>query len=184
MRRLLSGRFFSIGRSKTIQQNRSSNSDEAARERALSGLLRSSGLHRGRAAGEQSPNSIVVGLFIESLNEVIDLHAKRVTLGLRNRIPGIIWATLYFVAILGMAVLGYHSGLAAPRRSLAILPLIFTFSAVMRLIADLDRPREGYLRVSQQAMIDLRVSWRAPADITFLTFYSLSPNLEFHHAGR
>ena len=118
---------------------------------------------RAVAVGEQSPNSIVVGLFIESLNEMIDLHAKRVTLDLRNRIPGIIWATLYFVAILGMAVLGYHSGLAAPRRSLAILPLILTFSAVMWLIADLDRPREGYLRVSQQAMMDLRKSWRAPA---------------------
>ncbi|MBV8269230.1 MAG: hypothetical protein JO252_23150 [Planctomycetaceae bacterium] len=118
---------------------------------------------RAVAVGEQCPNSLVVELFIESLNKVIELHAKRVTLDLQNRIPGIIWAVLYFVAILGMAVLGYHSGLAAPRRSLAILPLILTFSAVMWLIADLDRPREGYLLVSQQAMMDLRESWRAPA---------------------
>src|SRR6187402_1833203 len=42
------------------------------------------------AAGQQHPNSIVVGLFVESLNNVIDLHAKRVTAGLRNRIPGTI----------------------------------------------------------------------------------------------
>src|ERR1043166_1197380 len=30
------------------------------------------------AVGGQNPNSIVVGLFVQSLNEVIDLHAKRV----------------------------------------------------------------------------------------------------------
>jgi hypothetical protein len=44
----------------------------------------------------------VVGLFITSLNDVIDLHTKRVTQG-RNRIPGSIWASLYVIAILGMA---------------------------------------------------------------------------------
>jgi hypothetical protein len=43
------------------------------------------------ALGENNPTSIVVGLFVQSLNEVIDLHAKRVTAGLRNRIPGVIW---------------------------------------------------------------------------------------------
>jgi len=46
------------------------------------------------AVGLQHPDSIVVGLFVQSLNEVIDLHAKRVTAGLRNRIPGAIWMTL------------------------------------------------------------------------------------------
>ncbi len=40
------------------------------------------------AVGEKNPGSIVVGLFIASLNEVIDLHAKRLALGVRNRIPG------------------------------------------------------------------------------------------------
>jgi hypothetical protein len=43
------------------------------------------------AVGEKNPNSIVVGLFIQSLNDVIDLHAKRVQAGLRSRIPGAIW---------------------------------------------------------------------------------------------
>ena len=42
------------------------------------------------AVGERNPGSIVVGLFIESLNEVIDLHAKRVNLGFRTRVPGTI----------------------------------------------------------------------------------------------
>ena len=106
--------------------------------------------------GEKNPGSIVVGLFIGSLNEVIDLHAKRLALGMRNRIPSPIWAALYFMAVLGTAAMGYHAGLAGSGRSLAIVALVLAFSAVMTLIADLDRPQAGLLRVSQQTMIDLQ----------------------------
>jgi hypothetical protein len=114
------------------------------------------------AVGEQNPNSIVVGLFIQSLNEVIDLHAKRVQAGLRSRIPGAIWLGLFAVAALSLATMGYHAGLAGTRRSLAILAVAFTFSVVIELIADLDRPQEGVLRVSQQALLDLQRSMNAP----------------------
>lgn len=37
-----------------------------------------------------------------------------------------------------------------------IVVLVAAFSAVITLAADLDRPREGWLRISQQPMIDLR----------------------------
>lgn len=115
------------------------------------------------AIGEKNPGSIVVGLFIASLNEVIDLHAKRLALGVRNRIPGTIWAALYFVAIIGTSVMGYHAGLAGSGRSLALLALVLAFSAVVTLIADLDRPQKGLLRVSQQTMIDLQKTLAAPS---------------------
>ncbi|MDB6122664.1 MAG: hypothetical protein JWQ71_1657 [Pedosphaera sp.] len=106
-------------------------------------------------AGEKNPGSIVTGLFISSLNEVIDLHAKRIAFGLRNHIPTSIWAALYFLAICTMGMMGCHMGLAGARRLLAIIPLVLTFSVVMFLIADLDRPQKGLLRVSQQALTDL-----------------------------
>jgi hypothetical protein len=112
--------------------------------------------------GETNPTSIVVGLFIQSLNEVIDLHAKRVTAGLRNRIPGAIWAALFAVAVLSLAAMGYHAGLSRTSQSLAELAVAFTFSVVIGLIADLDRPQEGVLKVSQQALIDLRQSMQKP----------------------
>src|SRR5262249_22976643 len=35
---------------------------------------------------EKNPNSIVVGVFVQSLNEMIDLHARRVQAGIRSRI--------------------------------------------------------------------------------------------------
>src|SRR5262249_25146411 len=114
--------------------------------------------NQATAAAEKDARSVPTGLFIQSLNEMIDVHAKRVMLGLRNRIPATIWGTLYFVAILAMGAIGYQEGLSSPRRSPAVLALVLTFSAVLFLIAALDRPLEGLLRVSQQAMIDLRDS--------------------------
>jgi hypothetical protein len=107
---------------------------------------------------EDHPTSIVVGLFIQSLNETIDLHAKRLTAGVRNRIPAPIWAALYGISILSFAAMGYHSGLTGTSRSLVIVAVAITFSAVIGLIADLDRPQEGILKVSQQALVDLRRS--------------------------
>lgn len=102
-----------------------------------------------------SPDSVMAGLFIQSLNEVIDIHSKRVMKGLRNRIPEIIWDAIYFVAFLTIAAMGYHSGLSEQRLMLLHSTLILTFSIVMALIGDLDRPQEGLLKVSQQSTIDL-----------------------------
>jgi hypothetical protein len=114
------------------------------------------------AVALQHPDSIIVGLFVESLNQVIDLHAKRVTAGLRNRIPGTIWAALLTIATLSLAAMGYHGGLVGTIRSLAVIVVAVTFSAVIALIADLDRPQEGTLTVSQQALIDVRQSMNPP----------------------
>jgi len=111
---------------------------------------------------EQNPTSIVVGLFVQSLNETIDLHTKRVTAGLRSRIPSIIWMGLGMVTVIALTAMGYHGGLTGTARSLATLAVAFTFSVVIALIADLDRPREGALKVSQQAIVDLRQSMQAP----------------------
>lgn len=107
------------------------------------------------AVAEQNPNSIVVGLFISSLNEVIDLHTKRVNVGMRFRIPLIVWSALYFITLLAMSSLGYQLGLTQTRYTGITLLLIITFSSVISLIADLDRPQEGFIRVSQQPLIDL-----------------------------
>lgn len=109
---------------------------------------------------QENPNSIIVGLFVQSLNDVIDLHAKRLTAGVRNRIPFAIWAALYGISIFSFAAMGYHSGLTGTNRSLVILAVAFTFSVVIGLIADLDRPQEGILKVGQVPLIDLRQSMK------------------------
>jgi hypothetical protein len=105
---------------------------------------------------EQYPNSIVAGLFIQSLNDVIDLHAKRVNVGMHIRIPAIIWIVLYFVTVLAIGTVGYQIGLVHSRYMGITLPVILMFSSVIVLIADLDRPQEGFIKISQQSLIDLQ----------------------------
>jgi hypothetical protein len=137
---------------------------QARLEAAQSGrfeLLASQRLHdrlwaEAVAAVQSEPSSVLAGLFIESLNDIIAMHAKRVQATLRSRIPGVIWGTLYFVASLAMAGIGYHEGLTSRRRSPALVIVVLTFSAVIYLIADLDRPQEGLFNVRQQAVVDLR----------------------------
>ncbi|HVJ87508.1 MAG TPA: hypothetical protein VM452_17745 [Caulifigura sp.] len=100
--------------------------------------------------------SAVTALYVSSLNDVIDLHTTRVTLALRSRMPGVIWSSLLCVTVLSMAVLGYLEGLSRSSRSPAIIAIAIMFAIVMTLIADLDRPGEGTLRLGPQLMIDLQ----------------------------
>jgi hypothetical protein len=111
---------------------------------------------------KRAPGSVILGRFVESLNELIDLYAKRLTADERTRIPLAIWVSLDGVTILSFGLLGYHAGLVIPRRSPAILPVAFTFAVVIWLIADLDRPHEGTLVLSRQALVDVRRSMTGP----------------------
>jgi hypothetical protein len=109
-------------------------------------------------AVEKDRGSIITGVFIQSLNNLIDLHAERILVGLRSRIPLVIWAGLFGLALLGLVAVGYQCGLSGTRRSPAMMVLVLSFAVVLALIADLDRAREGMLKVSQQAMVDVQRS--------------------------
>jgi len=122
------------------------------------------------ALGQNQPGSIMVGLFMQSLNEVIDLHTTRILVGVRSRIPGVIWLVLYGITVLAMAEMGYQSGLAGARRPLSIPAVAIAFAAVIVLIADLDRPREGMIRVDQQMMHELLDRIAVPEHAPTLSF--------------
>ena len=76
---------------------------ESARMRTVSASERRSSSeksrHRATLAAEKDTHAITTGLFIQSLNEMIDLHAKRITVGIRNRIPFSIWLVLLAVSL-------------------------------------------------------------------------------------
>jgi hypothetical protein len=55
-----------------------------------------------------------------------------------------------------MASMGYHSGLVGGWRKFPMFAIILAFAAVIWLIADLDRPQAGLIRVSHAALIDLQ----------------------------
>lgn len=139
-----------------------SNRVELARnpDRIPEAIERSEALHEQlwaqvAAAADADPHSEIVGRLMESTNEVIDLHTNRVTFGTLYRIPIVIWAALYVVAVLSMTSVGFQFGLGGSRNLPMSLFLALTFSAVIGLIADLDRATEGLLQVNQQPMLEL-----------------------------
>lgn len=114
-----------------------------------------------KAAESKTSNPIMTGIFVQSLNEMIDLHAKRIMLGTRNRIPIVIWIVVFGFMLVGLTAVGYQSGLSATRRSLAMPVVVLAFAGVLYLIADLDRGSEGFISVSQQALLDVQKSMNA-----------------------
>jgi len=107
------------------------------------------------AAAEKAHPTPSCALFISSINEVIDLHAKRVTVGFYARVPLIVWICLLVVACLSMTGVGYQCGLAGNRSWTGTIILVTSFGFVILLVADLDRPAEGLIRTNQQPLIDL-----------------------------
>jgi len=105
-------------------------------------------------------NSDVDALYYESLNDVANVHATRLTLALQARIPAIIWGALASLMALGMMGLGYQVAIAGSHRTWSIIILTVSFSLVITLIAELDRPSSGYLTITQKPLIDLQ-AWMA-----------------------
>ena len=102
------------------------------------------------AANGRRDNSDIAALFVESVNEIVRLHATRVGTGIHARIPTIIWLVLLSLLTLGMIGLGYYTALADSRRSSVAPVLAIAFSLVIALIAALDHPGDKLMPVSQQ----------------------------------
>jgi hypothetical protein len=95
------------------------------------------------------------GIFAQSVLAMIDAHDARLQAALFNRISPVIWFTLFLMSLLSMIVMGYQAGLTGTRSSLATWTLAITFSAVMTLITDLDRPNMTLFQMNQSLMVEL-----------------------------
>jgi uncharacterized membrane protein len=101
-------------------------------------------------------NSDVAALYIESLNDMINLQSLRVAVALQARIPTAIWLLLFILIILGMFGVGYQVSVAGSSRKSYTTPvMILVFSLMILLIAALDRPNNKVIPVSQKPLTDL-----------------------------
>ena len=60
------------------------------------------------------------------------------------------------ITILSMLAMGYQAGHTGGWRILPAIVLAFSFATVISLIADLDRPEAGLVRVSQAALAEVQ----------------------------
>jgi hypothetical protein len=104
----------------------------------------------------RTDGSDVVAVYVEAVNETIDLHESRVTAGIYSRVPETILLLLVGGAALSLGMVGYSAGLTGRRSLLSAVVLVIALGAVIMIVVDLDRPREGFIQVSQQPLLDLQ----------------------------
>ena len=119
--------------------------------------------HQAKVMAAKDNGMVPTGLFIQTLNEMIDNQGKRLA-ALRNRVPNIVLLALFGIAAIASGFAGYACGLEARRTRLPVYIMGFLVSAVILLILDLDRPGTGFIEVSQQPMIDTAASIAAFSD--------------------
>ena len=105
------------------------------------------------AAAAKDNGMVPTGLYVQALNEMIDSQEKRLT-AVRKRVPNSVLIALYGVTAVAVAFTGYASGLEARHARLPVYLMGILVCAVILLIQDLDRPNIGFVRVSQQPMLD------------------------------
>jgi hypothetical protein len=108
------------------------------------------------AATEQNKVNMPT-LFVQSLNEVFHLRAKRIA-ALANHVPGSVIILLFVCAAIDIAGFGYSSGLHGRRVRHTIIALCLLVGVVMLFILDLDQPTRGWIRDSQESMTNVRAS--------------------------
>jgi len=102
----------------------------------------------------QGKESDIMGLFIESINDVIDVHSERLAAA-NLTLPSLLWTVLYAATMLSFVLVGVANSADGKRDFLAILLFALALVAVLTIIVDLNRPQQGVLTVSQTAMTDL-----------------------------
>ncbi len=126
--------------------------------------------HSERVQGELFSNATalareqptpVVALYVQALNEMIDLHGKRVYVEFFVRIPDMVFVTLAVLSLITLVLAGYLLGLKQRRWGLPTALMIFSYATVFLIVVDLDRPAKGLFVVSGQPMLELRDEIRA-----------------------
>jgi len=109
------------------------------------------GMDQARA-NPLSPNNLLI---VDSLNAMIDTGAERVA-ARQNEVPQPIILLLILSTFIAGLFIGHSFGIGRRRSWLATFGFAFVISLVVFVILDLDQPRRGSIRISQEVMVQLR----------------------------
>jgi hypothetical protein len=114
---------------------------------------------RAIAYGQEQPSMVRAGLLLQSLKEVTQLDAAR-WVAFQDQVPAMVIYAIAIVGLLAVMTVGYTFGLSGIRQPFSMFILSLAITLVLAIIVDVDRPREGLIRVSQQPLIDLQKQLR------------------------
>jgi ribosomal protein S19 len=133
-------------------------SDEFATTRKRSAELQDRMWTEAVGAAAEQPSSITAS-FIASLNETIDLEAKRVA-AKRNHVPGAVWLLLLCVAGCGLWLVSYPAGTSGRHSILERFVFPVLIAIVIAIITDIDTPRSGLISVDERPLLELNETLR------------------------
>jgi hypothetical protein len=114
-------------------------------------------------AGEavnDAPVDTAPRLYVETLNEMIDMQTVRVA-GLNNRVPGAVLALEVIGASLALALLATYLSLVG-RGVAAVLLAAGLVTLLLLVTCDLDRPTRGLITVPSTPLTSLRATMALP----------------------
>jgi hypothetical protein len=100
-------------------------------------------------------DSDATALYVESLNEMIDLEAIR-DVAIVARLPWTIRMLLVLIAIIAVGVTAYSTGLGGVRIPLTLVLVPFLIASTFYVIIDLDRSRAGLITTGDLPMMRLQ----------------------------
>lgn len=109
---------------------------------------------RTAAYAQQNPNPVTTGLLLQSLNQAFDVEEAR-WMAFQNHVPESVIYVNAAVGLLSAMLVGYSFGVNGRRNIFSMCVLAVSITLVLGVIIDLDRPRSGFIRGSQQPMVDL-----------------------------
>jgi hypothetical protein len=105
-----------------------------------------------------APNSLTAALAVWGMNDILDAQSFAAAAS-RNHIPIGAWVLMLLIAFAGNLLLGAHEQRASAA-ILIVLPVVV--SVPFLLIADIDSPRAGIIRVPPTNLIVLAQTLRPP----------------------
>ena len=113
----------------------------------------------GQALAEKPVDS-APRLYVETLNEMIDMQTVRVA-GLNNRVPGAVLAVEVGGAAVALAMLAFYITILG--RGVGTVLLAAGLITLLLLVTfDLDRPTRGLIKVPDTPLVNLRASMELP----------------------
>lgn len=109
---------------------------------------------------DQAPVASAPRLYVQTLNEMIDMQTVRVS-GLSNRVPGPVLVLEVLGAALALGLLAFNLSILG-RGVASVLLAAGLVSLLLLVTFDLDRPTRGLIRVPDTPLKSLRASMELP----------------------
>jgi ABC-type multidrug transport system fused ATPase/permease subunit len=128
-------------------------------------IARSEGRQRelwrlGADALAGSPRDSAPRLYIETLNEMIDMQTVRLS-ALSNRVPSVVLVITLLGAAVGLGLLALYLAMVSRGVVTVVLAAVFV-SLLLYMTFDLDRPARGFVQVPDTPLVALRASMALP----------------------